>query len=189
MNYCIHLKKRKNKPFCKLLDKEITLSECNSINAENKCREYKTKNKDNSSYKNKNVTVFSKNSAKKSTLVKKRAVKTENKTQHNKKMRVKSNKLAKLERNRFSVFTDNKDKCMFCPATTNLTWHEIFAGRNRQNSMEDGLCLRMCLLCHEIKQEDTQFNEFWHHEAQLYYESHIGSRKQFLDRYRRNYLE
>ena len=41
-NYCIHLKKRKNKPFCKLLNKEITLSECNSINVENKCREYKT---------------------------------------------------------------------------------------------------------------------------------------------------
>lgn len=28
MNYCIHLKKRKNKPYCKLLDREITFSLC-----------------------------------------------------------------------------------------------------------------------------------------------------------------
>lgn len=28
MNYCINLKKRKGKPFCKLLNKEINLSEC-----------------------------------------------------------------------------------------------------------------------------------------------------------------
>ncbi len=104
-------------------------------------------------------------------------------------MKNKSNKLAKLERNRKSVFTNDKDKCMFCSATTNLTWHEIFAGRNRKNSMEDGFCLRMCLLCHESKQEDTQFNEFWHREAQLYYERNIGSREEFLARYRRNYLE
>ncbi len=27
-NYCIHLKKRKNKPYCKLLNKEIPLSQC-----------------------------------------------------------------------------------------------------------------------------------------------------------------
>lgn len=28
MSYCVNLKKRKNKPFCKLLNKEINLSEC-----------------------------------------------------------------------------------------------------------------------------------------------------------------
>ena len=171
MNYCIHLKKRKNKPYCKLLDREITLSECNSINSENKCREYKVKNEENSTYKNK-----------KSTLKRKSPVKSGN-------MKNKSNKLTKLERNRFSVFTDDINKCMFCPATTNRTWHEIYCGRNRQNSMEDGFCLRMCLLCHEKKQEDSQFNEFWHHKAQLWYESIIGSREQFLARYRRNYLD
>ena len=50
-NYCKYLKKRKNKPYCKLIKKEITLSECNRINSDNKCREYKTKNEVNSSYK------------------------------------------------------------------------------------------------------------------------------------------
>lgn len=28
MNYCIHLKKRKNKPYCNMIKKEITLSQC-----------------------------------------------------------------------------------------------------------------------------------------------------------------
>ena len=28
MNYCIHLKKRKNKPYCNIIRKEITLSQC-----------------------------------------------------------------------------------------------------------------------------------------------------------------
>lgn len=170
MNYCIHLKKRKNKPFCKLLDREITLSECNSINSENKCREYKTKNEENSTYKNKKSTLNGKSPVKSGT------------------MKNKSKELAKLERNRFSVLTDD-DKCFICGSTHLLTWHEVFAGRNRPNSMEDGFCLRMCLLCHETKQEDAQFNEFWHRKAQLFYEQNIGDRKQFLARYRRNYLK
>lgn len=105
------------------------------------------------------------------------------------KMKNKSNKLAKLERNRFSVFTNNKDKCMFCPATTNLTWHEIFRGRNRANSMKYGFCLRMCLNCHEEKQEDVVFNKFWHRKAQLYFEEYIGSREEFLKIFRRNFLD
>lgn len=162
-NYCIHLKKRKNKPYCNIIKKEIRFSQCQECSN----KEYKS----NNSQIKKNAQLQEKTSPKKT------------------KMHNKSKKLAKLERDRFSVFTDNKDKCMFCNATTNLSWHEVFAGRNRQNSMEDGFCLRMCLLCHETKQEDTQFNEFWHRKAQLYYEKNIGSREQFLARYRRNYLK
>ena len=176
-NYCKHLKKRKNKPYCKLLDKEISLSECNSINAENKCREYKTKKEDNSFYKS-NSNQINKNAQ---SSIKKQVKNT--------KMHNKSKKLTKLERNRFSVFTTNKDKCMFCPAATNLTWHEIYSGRNRKNSMKDGFCLRMCLNCHREYQDDTNFNNFWHRETQLYFEEHYDTREDFISRYRRNYLD
>lgn len=100
----------------------------------------------------------------------------------------KSSKLAKLERNRKSVFTDNKDKCMFCPSTYDLTWHEIFAGRNRQNSMKYNLCLRMCWNCHELYQENKEFNDFWHQQGQLYFEKNIGSRKEFIGVFGKNYL-
>lgn len=100
----------------------------------------------------------------------------------------KSSKLAKLERNRKSVFTDNKDKCMFCPSTYRLTWHEIFAGRNRQNSMKYNLCLRMCLDCHEFYQEDSEFNDFWHKQGQLYFERNISSREEFIRIFGKSYL-
>lgn len=178
MNYCVYLRKRKNKPYCKFVNEEISLSQCwECVN-----KEYhlpvnrKMVPKRHQLKKDKNELVKNCHQLKRKTLNKQ-------------KMRLKSKKLAKLERNRFSVFTDNKDKCMFCPSTANLTWHEIFAGRNRKNSMEDGFCLRMCLYCHEEKQENVEFNEFWHKKAQMYYEEFIGSREQFLSRYRRNYLD
>lgn len=148
MNYCIYLKKRKNKPFCTLRNKEITFTKCNECNEK--------------SYKKNDIKIS--------------------------KIKNKSNKLAKLEKNRFSVFTNNKDKCMFCPSAYKLTWHEIFAGRNRQNSMKFGLCLRMCLNCHKEKQENTNFNDFWHKQAQLYFEQNIGTREEFIKIFRRNYL-
>ena len=165
MNYCVYLKKRKNKPFCKLLNEEITFFRCRECDS----KEYKKSTK---SLKNSAIS-YHKNDKLLNTSTK---------------MKNKSNKLAKLERNRFSVFTVNKDKCMVCESTYQLTWHEIYQGRNRRNSMEDGFCLRLCLNCHEEKQEDIYFNDFWHKKAQMYYEEFIGSREDFLARYRRNYL-
>lgn len=55
MNYCINLKKRKNKPFCKLLNKEISLSECyNCVN-----KEYKKSTKQSNKHKKLDNTRFS----------------------------------------------------------------------------------------------------------------------------------
>lgn len=103
------------------------------------------------------------------------------------KMKSKSSKLTKLEKNRFSLFTNNKNKCMFCHATTKLTWHEIFRGRNRQNSMKYGLCLRMCLKCHERYQEDSTFNDLWHKKGQVKF-SKTYPDLNFIDIFKINYL-
>ena len=46
-NYCKHLKKRNNKPYCKLINKEITFSLCRECDN----KEYKAKIKENSFYK------------------------------------------------------------------------------------------------------------------------------------------
>lgn len=180
MNYCIHLKKRKNKPYCNLLNKEIRFSLCREC--------------DNKEYKKSDIKISKKSTLKeknpvKSRQISKNAQSLTKKPVKNTKMHNKSKKLTKLERNRFSVFTTNKDKCMFCPATTNLSWHEIYAGRNRQNSMEDGFCLRMCLNCHDKYQEDIEFNDYWHRQAQLYWEEFIGTRDEFIEVFRKNYLE
>lgn len=73
-------------------------------------------------------------------------------------------------------------------STTNLTWYEIYLGRNRKNSMVYGFCLRLCLNYHEEKREDVQFNEFWYKQGQLYLEENIGSNPSFIKVFRRNYL-
>lgn len=82
------------------------------------------------------------------------------------KLKNRTSKQAKLERNRFSVFNDNINKCYFCSGTINLTWHEIYRGRNRSNSMKYGLCLRMCLDCHKKYQDNEEFNDYWHKKGQ-----------------------
>lgn len=79
-------------------------------------------------------------------------------------------KRAKLERKRFSLFSKDTKHCYFCSSGYELTWHEIFRGRNRQNSMKYGLCLRMCSSCHELYQEDKHFNDFWHVKGQATFE-------------------
>ncbi len=74
--------------------------------------------------------------------------------------------MSKLKRNRFSLFSDDTKHCMICGSTYKLTWHEIFGGKNRANSMRYGLCLRICLSCHKLKQNDANFNELWHKKGQ-----------------------
>ena len=175
-NYCINLKKKKNKPFCKLLDKEITFSLCRECdNKEYKKSDYKWKSpaltgQSNNSQISKNMQFQEKIPPKKV------------------KMRIKSNKLANLEKNRKSVFTDDLDYCYLCGKKKN-DLHEIFSGRNRINSIKFNLVLPLCRKCHSLNQNNPFFNDYWHRHGQLYWEEHIGSREEFIKVFRRNYLE
>ena len=192
MKYCKHLKKRKNKPYCNVTRKEITLSCCREcVN-----KEYKINNKKSTIFV-KNGTFCSKNAQNNQKTVhylsnnnqiRNSAYSLQNSAKALHKMKNKSNRLAKLERKRFSVFTTN-DRCMVCKSTYQLTWNEIYRGRNRSNSMKYGFCLRMCLNCHKEYQEDAVFNEHWHKTAQRYFEEHYGTREEFISIFRRNYLE
>lgn len=60
----------------------------------------------------------------------------------------KSNKLAKLERNRFSIITYNLDICYICKKHRRDHLDEVFGGRNRQTSMKYGLVIPICFKCH-----------------------------------------
>lgn len=176
MSNCIYLKKRKNKPYCNIIKKEITLSQCREC--------------DNKEYKSPKIVKSTFKTPCKSVVFSKNRAKLQNKDHFPdiRKMVVKSKKLAKLERNRFSVFTDD-DKCFVCNSKYLLTWNEIYRGKNRANSMVYGFCLRMCITCHRKYQEDIKFNDYWHKKAQHYWESNIGSKEQFIATFRRNYLK
>ncbi len=160
MNNCKYLKVKLNHTiYCNKLEKEIQLKDCSNC----KYKEYK-----------------------KCTVKPKILCKDREKTTriHNQ-----STKLRKLEKNRFSLFSDNKDECMFCDNTTDLTWHEIFRGKNRANSMKYGLCLRMCLRCHERWQEDKSFNDYWHKLGQQrFMQYYHKTKEEFREIFKRNFL-
>ena len=66
----------------------------------------------------------------------------------------KSNKLAELERNRFSILTDDLEHCYICKKiyfrlVPREDLHEIFGGRNRQISMRKGFVVPLCRKCHD----------------------------------------
>ena len=67
-------------------------------------------------------------------------------------MKKKSNKLAKLEKNRYSVFNDNENICYYCHrqkrSDEKFDFHEVYGGSNRQTSMKNGLCVHLCRKCH-----------------------------------------
>lgn len=177
-NYCINLKKKKNKPFCKLLDKEITFSLCRECDN----KEYKKSTSSKKSPATSGQQKSNNNQMKKysQTLTKDQQKKI--------KMHNKSKKLTKLEKNRKSVFTEDLEHCYLCDKKKN-DLHEIFSGRNRINSIKFNLVLPLCRKCHSLNQNNPFFNDYWHRHGQLYWEEHIGSREEFIKVFRRNYLE
>lgn len=152
----------------------------------NNCKYYRTRTEKNIKYgyclKDKNkVPLFCKECEEY-----KKTIEEKLKVSINKPLKTKSKTLNKLERNRFSILVPS-NKCCKCPATTDLTWHEVLRGRNRANSMKYGLCLRICSKCHEKYQEDKKFNDYWHKQAQLAFIKNYPD-LDFLKIFKRNYL-
>jgi len=185
MNYCIYIKRRKGKPFCTYFNKEVTWNECKEC----KKKVYKMKNKKNSFYtksesNSKNAQYLKKAVQRKLHEYSKMSITV----QKSKKLSLKSKKIAKLERNRYSVFTNDLKHCFICKRKKEEL-HEIYAGRNRLNSMKYGFVLPLCHECHSLNQNNPFFNDFWHKNGQEYWECNIGSRNEFIAIFRRNYLD
>lgn len=138
MSKCKHIKQKIGYVYCDRLHKQIYISDCKL------CGYFKRE-----PIKSNNYTINNKSGLK----VVKNTLKS------------KSSKLAKLERDRFSLFTDNLDKCYLCGKPKEHI-HEIYCGRNRANSMRYGECLPICGVCHSKYQNDTAFNNYWHIKGQ-----------------------
>lgn len=171
-NYCIYIRNRQGKPYCKLLNKEIPFSRCQECDK----KEYRTKTRENSFYKSNNNQM------------KKKSTSKEKSPHRSGKMKSKSSKLAKLERNRSSVFTDNLEYCYLC-GRKKEDLHEIFGGRNRLNSIKYNFVLPLCRECHSLNQNNPFFNDYWHKQGQEYWECNIGPREEFIRTFGRNYLD
>lgn len=101
-------------------------------------------------------------------------------------MKYKTNKLKKLEKNRFSILQEDTSKCAICGSTYQLTWHEVFGGTNRLNSMKYGLCLRLCLNCHRSITNNNEFLDHWHKKGQQAFIEKYDL--EFIDIFYKNYL-
>ena len=100
-------------------------------------------------------------------------------------MKVKSKKLAKLERDRFSIITDDLTKCIIC-GMPKQDLNEIFCGRNRQNSMKWGLVIPMCRRCHTEYTNNREMQLKWMKLGQKAFEETYD--KDFIDIFKRNYI-
>lgn len=103
-------------------------------------------------------------------------------------MKYKTKKLANLEKNRFSIFTNNLNICMFCGMkATDL--NEIFRGRNRKNSMKYGAVIPLCRRCHCKITDNYNLEMKWKIKGQEkimnYYNMNI---EEFINIFGRNYL-
>lgn len=72
----------------------------------------------------------------------------------NKPIKKRSNKLSKLERDRFSILTNNLEHCYACnffeeKEIPRDDLHEIYQGKNRQVCMKNGFVAPLCRKCHE----------------------------------------
>lgn len=100
-------------------------------------------------------------------------------------MKVKSKKLAKLERNRFSIITDDLTKCIIC-GMPKQDLNEIFCGRNRQNSMKWGLVIPMCRRCHTEYTNNREMQLKWMKLGQKAFEETYDI--DFIEIFKRNYI-
>ena len=180
-NYCIHLKKRKNKPYCNLLNKEIRFSPCRECG--------------NKEYKKSDIKISKKSTLKEKSPVKsgqinKNAQSLTKKPVKNTKMHNKSKKLTKLERNRVSVFTDDLEHCYLCGKPREHL-HEIIYGKNRINSIKYNFVIPLCANHHTGK-DGIHFNKdldlYYKRLCQIYFENNIGNRIEFIKIFGRSYL-
>lgn len=99
-------------------------------------------------------------------------------------MRFKTNKLQKLERNRFSIYTDNFKKCYYCGKTGKMDKHEVYGGANRIRSMQNGLVVPLCRACHS---NEMILNKLKIKCQKIYEQEH--TREEFIQLIGKNYIQ
>ena len=72
-------------------------------------------------------------------------------------MKQKTSKLAKLERNRTSIITDDLSHCFVC-GMRKQHLHEVFFGKNRVNSMKYACVVPLCAFCHSKVHSQVQLD-------------------------------
>lgn len=97
-----------------------------------------------------------------------------------------SNRLAKAEKERFSIITQDLDNCIICGKKRHHL-HEIFFGTGkRQLSMKYGLVIPLCYKCHDIIHKEAVLQDIWHIKGQEAFEKEYPD-LDFLKIFGKNY--
>jgi len=102
------------------------------------------------------------------------------------KIRSKSNELAKLERNRFSILTNDLNLCIICGSKKEHL-HEVFFGCSRQLSIKYGIVIPLCSKCHTEMHRNIEWQDYWHKKGQIRF-NEVYPNLDFLNIFKRNYL-
>lgn len=101
----------------------------------------------------------------------------------------KSNKLAKKEKDRFSILQKEDGKCFVCKRKfKELDKHEAFGGSNRQKSIEWGLVYYLCRKCHQKADLDKNTRQCLHNFARKEFIK-IHNEEKFLKEFGKNHLD
>lgn len=104
-----------------------------------------------------------------------------------KEIKKQSKKQRKLESKRFSMLTDNLDVCYICDRNRKDDLHEIFPGCNRKKSMQWGMVIPICRICHGIWEFDEELRAKIQKQAQEIFEEKYGH-ELFMAEFKRNYI-
>ena len=102
------------------------------------------------------------------------------------KLKSKTYKQTKLERNRFSILTGDLKHCTLCGAKKEHL-HEVFYGRNRANSIKYGCVIPLCSMHHIEMHKNKEWQEYWHKKGQQAFIAYYPD-IDFLEIFKINYL-
>ena len=101
------------------------------------------------------------------------------------KLKSRTYKQTKLERNRKSLFTDDLDHCIICKRKREHL-HEVFPGKNRTNSMKYNLVLPLCSMHHQLIHSDNDLMTYYKKKGQALFENAYPD-LDFVNIFKRNY--
>lgn len=145
MNYCKHLKKRKNKPYCKLINKEITFSLCREcVN-----KEYKMIKSANSLQNSATSLHNLQNS--KNGKISENVVLQERRSPKKSKIHRKSRKMIVTKDTYNYVIERDNYSCRLCGSTSFIQLHHILYRSQRKDLINDvDNCIMLCSDCHRL---------------------------------------
>lgn len=98
-------------------------------------------------------------------------------------LRQQSSKQNKLERNRYSIFTNNFERCIECGGKA-TDKHEIYRGKNRRTSIKWGMVIPLCRACHVSSEIEAKWRIIGQDKFMNYYNKTVD---EFVDIFGKNY--